>query len=177
MNDPMDITTAFTTASSNSHIRIATGTYTINNSLSLNGQNIIVEGGFIDSLAWTKTSAAGATTILRTNLNPSGLANAPRIVAVELVGKTGFRFQDLTIETANALPANAISPYGVSVYGIHLDSCSNYKLVRCQILAGTAGAGFNGTKPVNRVSLGEMVRMGQMVTKTIRILILMPLFL
>ena len=152
MNDPMDVATAFSTAPSNSHIRMAIGIYTINSPLSLNGQNITVEGGFIDSLAWTKTSVAGATTIFRSNSNPSGLPNAPRIAAVELVSRTGFRFQDLTVQTDNAAASTQGQPYGTTVYGIYMDSCSSYYLVRCQVLAGNASAGFSGSVGSNGVN-------------------------
>ncbi|NBO60636.1 MAG: hypothetical protein EBU82_06660, partial [Flavobacteriia bacterium] len=152
MNDPMDIATAFATAPSNSHIRMAIGMYTINSPLSLNGQNITVEGGFMDSLSWTKTSAAGSTTIFRTNSNPSGLPNAPRISAIELVSRTGFRFQDLTVQTDNAAASTQVQPYGATVYGIYMDSCSNYNLVRCQVITGSAGAGLNGSSGANGVN-------------------------
>ena len=155
MNDPMDITTAFNTAPSGSYIRMATGTYALNSALTLNGQNITVEGGFIDSLAWTKTSLAGATTLLRNGTNPTGPNNAPRISALELVSRSGFRFQDLTIQTANAPSATQAMPYGVTVYGVYLDSCSSYDFVRCQIIAGNASAGFNGTVGANGVNGGN----------------------
>ena len=152
MNDPMDISTAFTTAPSGSHIRMAVGTYTVNNSLSLNGQNIVVEGGFIDTLSWTKTSLAGATTIFRSNLNPAGPANAPRISALELVNLNGFRFQDVTIQTDNAPAATQVQPYGVTVYGVYMDSCAAYSWVRCQIISGNGGAGLNGSAGSNGVN-------------------------
>ncbi len=157
MNDPMDLSTAFTTAQDGSYIRIAAGTYTINNSLTINGQHVVIEGGFIDTLAWTKTSLAGATTIFRSNANPVGPANAPRISAIEMISKTGFRFQDLTIQTDNATSPSIGQPYGVSVYGLYLDSCSSYDLVRCQVIAGAAGAGLNGTVGGNGVNGGNGV--------------------
>ena len=160
MNDPMDLVTAFTTAPSGSYIRLATGTYFISAPLSLAGQNVVIEGGFIDTLGWTKTSLAGATTIYRTNTNPSGPANSPRISAVELVSNTGFRFQDLTIQTQSAAASNANAPFGVSTYALYIDSCSAYNLVRCQFIAGHASAGFSGTNGVagangNNGSLGN----------------------
>ena len=154
-NDPMDLTTAFTTAPNGSYIRVAAGTYTIQSSLTLNGQNVVVEGGFVDTLAWTKTSLAGATNILRSNLNPAGPTNALRLSAIELVNKSGFRFQDLTIQTANAPAPSQAQPYGVSVYGIYMDSCSSYDLVRCQVLAGAAGAGLSSSVGSNGVNGGN----------------------
>ena len=126
MNDPLDIATAFLTAPNNGIVRLSTGTYTISAPLTLNSQNVMIEGGFIDTLNWTKTSLAGATTIYRNNSNVAGPNAAPRITAIELVNKTGFRFQDVTIQTQNAPASSAAMPYGVSVYGIYMDSCSAY---------------------------------------------------
>jgi len=154
-NDPMDLVTAFSTAPNGSYIRVAQGTYTIQSALTLNGQQVVIEGGFIDTLAWTKTSLAGATTILRSNANPIGPVTAPRISAIELINNSGFRFQDLTIQTANAPAPTQAFPYGVSVYGIYMDSCSSYDLVRCQLLAGNAGAGLSGTVGANGVNGGN----------------------
>ncbi|MFN4951774.1 MAG: hypothetical protein ACK5F0_09160, partial [Flavobacteriales bacterium] len=157
MNDPMDLVTAFSTAPNGSYIRVAQGIYTIQGALTLNGQHVVIEGGFIDTLAWTKTSLAGATTIYRSDLNPIGPVSAPRISAIELVNNSGFRFQDLTIQTANAPAPTQALPYGVSVYGIYMDSCSSFDLVRCQVLAGSAGAGLNGTAGANGVNGGNGV--------------------
>jgi hypothetical protein len=154
-NDPMDLTTAFTTAPNGSYIRVAVGTYTIQSALTLNGQNVVVEGGFVDTLAWTKISLAGATTILRSNTNPAGPTNALRLSAIELVNKSGFRFQDLTIQTQNAPAPSPAQPYGVSVYGIYMDSCASYDLVRCQVLAGSGGSGLSGTAGANGVNGGN----------------------
>lgn len=149
MNDPLDIATAFLTAPNNGIVRLSTGTYTISAPLTLNSQNVMIEGGFIDTLNWTKTSLAGATTIYRNNSNVEGPNAAPRITAIELVNKTGFRFQDVTIQTQNAPASSAAMPYGVSVYGIYMDSCSAYDMVRCQFITGNAGAGFNGIVGAN----------------------------
>ena len=157
---PMDIQTALLTAGNGAYIRLATGQYSIDNNLSLNGNNITIEGGFIDTLAWTKTSLAGASTIYRTNLNPQGPNTSLRISAFEISSKSFFRFQDLTIQVANAAASTAATPYGTSVYGVYLDSCSDYKLVRCQFIVGHASPGFSGTSGVvgangNNGSLGN----------------------
>ncbi len=144
MNDPMDLVTAFNTAPNGSYIRVATGTYVISSSLTLNGQQIVVEGGFIDTMAWTKTSLAGATTIYRDNTNLSGPNTVPRLTAIELFSKSGIRFQDITFQTQSASAPSQAQPYGVSVYGVYMDSCSSYSFVRCQVLAGPASAGLSG---------------------------------
>ncbi len=143
--DPLDINTAFLTTADNGYIRLATGTYNIDNSLTLNGNNIIVEGGFIAAQAWTKTSLAGATTIYRSALNVQGPIIAPRLSVFEILGKNDFRFQDITIQVSNAPQATLTSPYGTSVYGVYLYSCSNYKWVRCSFIIGSASNGLSGT--------------------------------
>ncbi|MFM8963870.1 MAG: hypothetical protein ACKOGD_08515, partial [Sphingomonadales bacterium] len=152
IDDPLDLQTALLNATEGAYIRMATGTYTVNNSLILTTSQLTIEGGFIDSLGWTKTSLAGATTIHRTNLNPSGLTIAPRISAIELQGVNGIRFQDITVSVASAASADLAMPYGTSVYGVYMDNCSNFRIVRCQILTGSASAGLNGSQGGNGVN-------------------------
>lgn len=56
--------------------------------------------------------------------------------------KTSFRFQDITITTANA------NLSGMSTYGIHLTSCSDYDFVRTQVLPGAAASGAGDDNPL-----------------------------
>ena len=51
---------------------------------------------------------------------------------------SGFRLQDLTVEIENTSVA------GQSLYGVYLDSCANYNIVRCRINVGVAGDGIDG---------------------------------
>lgn len=138
MMDPVDINTAFTNATNGTVVRLATGTYNILNALIIPDDSVIFEGGFVESQNWTKTSLAGATTINRQAINPEGSANSQRLVAVYGVGVSGFRFQDITVSTANG---NSV---GMSTYGMHLTSCSDYKLIRTRLLPGNASNGANG---------------------------------
>ncbi|MGB0885367.1 MAG: hypothetical protein ACPGR5_03000, partial [Chitinophagales bacterium] len=112
-------------------LKMAIGTYNINNALNI-PSHITLEGGFDPGNGWAKTSLAGATTINRTTANPEGAVNARRLVAFYGNNSDGFRFQDITIQTANA------NQDGMSTYGLHLTSCSNYDIVRTQVLAGDA---------------------------------------
>lgn len=138
--DPTDLLTALNMAACNNVvIKMDIGTYTIDNAITNVFDNITLEGGFDQSNSWRKTSTPGATTIHRSALNPTGPANGQRIVAFELTSASNFRFQDLTISTANA------ATDGTSAYGIHLNNCSDYTFARCQIQAGDAAAGANGT--------------------------------
>ncbi|MEM7367924.1 MAG: T9SS type A sorting domain-containing protein [Bacteroidota bacterium] len=138
--DPTDLLTGLSMAACNDVvIKMDIGTYTIDNAIANVFDNITLEGGFDQANSWRKTSTPGATTIHRSALNPAGPANGQRIVAFELTSATNFRFQDLTITTANA-PTD-----GTSTYGIHLNNCSNYTFARCQILPGNAANGSDGS--------------------------------
>lgn len=138
MSNPKSIDAAFLTAPEGSVIRIATGTYNITAPLTFSSNNIVVEGGFIDTLDWMKTSLQGATTIYRTNALPEGPANRQRLVALSIVNKSGFEIHDLTIRTADG------DAPGMSTYGVYLSGCSNYKFVRCFINPGNASNGAAG---------------------------------
>ena len=140
---PTDLPTALSMAQCNDAvIKMAIGTYNINSPLTI-GSYLTLEGGFDPSNSWTKTSLAGATTINRTTANPEGAANARRLVALYANSSTGFRLQDLTITTANA------NQVGESTYALHLTNCSNYDIVRTQLLPGNAAAGASGSTGSN----------------------------
>jgi hypothetical protein len=142
--DPTSLASALSRAAcQNAVIKLAIGTYVIDNPLTLSSF-VTIEGGFDPTNGWRKTSQAGATTIHRSALNLEGPANARRIVAFYGNTVTGFRLQDLTITTANAPTTGA---EGVSTYGLHLTSCSAYDIVRCQILPGAASAGAGDDNP------------------------------
>lgn len=137
-SDPMSLLAAIAAATPGTVIKIATGTYNINNPISL-VSDVTFEGGFQQALAWVKTSLPGATIINRTTANPEGAANQQRLVAVYGNAVSNFRLQDITITTANA------NQDGQSTYGIHLTSCFDYKIIRTQVLPGNAAAGQVGT--------------------------------
>ncbi len=135
---PASLSNALLIATPGTVIKMATGTYTINNPLNLiNG--VTLEGGFQAGAAWVKTSIPGATVINRSTSNPEGVPNQQRLVCVYGNNVSNFRLQDITITTANAnIP-------GESTYGIHLTNCSNYNIIRTDVLAGNAAAGQSGT--------------------------------
>jgi hypothetical protein len=136
--DPIDISTAFSTSGSGDIVRIASGTYTLSNPLTINANNVIFEGGFLPNDNWKKSSLVNTTVIHRNAQNPEGTANQTRLVAVQAVSKSDFEFHDLTITTENGLNS------GMSTYAVHLDNCSSYSFVRCRIQAGNGGNGING---------------------------------
>jgi hypothetical protein len=142
---PSSIENALSFASPNDIIRIAIGTYSLNNPINLIG-DVTLEGGFDPNNGWSKSSLAGATVINRTTLNAEGPANAPRLVAFYGNSISNFRLQDLTISTDNALSNQT------STYAIHLTNCNNYTIARCQLLPGNAGAGLNGANGNNGIN-------------------------
>ncbi|MCH2045415.1 MAG: hypothetical protein MK212_14960, partial [Saprospiraceae bacterium] len=122
----------------NAVIKMATGTYNIDTVVTLRSY-VTIEGGFLETSLWTKTSLAGATTINRTALNPDGVGTvSPRLVMFEGNGATNFRIQDVTITTVDG---SATAVPGMCTYGIHLQNCSNYDITRVQIQAGNAEDG------------------------------------
>jgi len=109
---------------------LADGTYPISNTLTIpNG--VTIEGTF-DPTTWEKTNA-NTSTIARDAANPD-MANLA-LIALEGVGISNFRLQDLNITVADA-PSSQIT-----VYGIRLSGCSDYNITRCVV---TTGAGSNG---------------------------------
>ncbi|MEO0471380.1 MAG: hypothetical protein AAF206_17250 [Bacteroidota bacterium] len=138
--DPADLITAIGMANCNDMIiKMDQGTYNIDNAITNILGNITLEGGFNSGNNWRKSSAAGLTTINRTALNPVGSANQQRISAFEIADASEFRFQDLTITTDDAVGD------GVSAYGIHLSNCSDYDIVRVQVLTGDGSTGATGS--------------------------------
>jgi len=140
---PTTIQNALTLANcSQSVIKMAIGTYNISTPLTITS-NLTIEGGYSADFA-TKTSTAGATTINRTAVNVEGLPDAGRLVALQATGATNFRLQDLTIRTENAPASTPSNPKGISTYGVYLNACSNYNIVRCQIFPGNSSSGQAG---------------------------------
>ncbi len=117
----------------NSQVWLANGSYSISNALYLIS-DITIEGGF-DPITWVKSNTP-ASIINRNNSNI--LLNPGRLVAMECVGINNFRIQDISINVGNAVGD------GVSVYGIHLDSCSNYSITRVIVNSGNGVDGLSG---------------------------------
>jgi gliding motility-associated-like protein len=154
-SDPTDLITALSLSQcNNSVIKMAQGTYTFDNAISTMTSYTTIEGGFDASNGWVKSSSQGATTIVRSNLNPDGPPTAPRLVAFYLNGLSYIRLQDLTIRVDDAAPA-AVGQPGTTVYGIHVTNCSNYDITRCQIIAGNGGKGGTGLPGNNGTNGGN----------------------
>lgn len=131
-SSPMGLSSAISSGA-NSVLRLASGTYTITNTLNI-PSNITIEGGY-DPSTWIKSNYT-QTIIRRTNANPTP---APaRIVALQALNSSNFKLLDLTITTDDAPGA------GVSNYGIYLSGCNDYNITRCKITAGKGSNGING---------------------------------
>ena len=137
MSDPTDLTTALAGANMGDIIRLDSGTYVFSAPLNV-VSGITLEGGFIAAQNWKKFSTAGLTKIYRDNTNAEGPSGNDRLVAFYGNSATNFRFQDITIETADA------STNRTTVYGVHLTNCSSFYFTRTQVIAGQGGAGING---------------------------------
>ncbi len=133
-DDPVDLLTAMTMLGGNADkIYLQSGTYVLTQELIM-PSNAQLIGGF--NANWIKDNSA-VTTIFR---DPSNVQlGPPRLIGVLCVGQSNFRLQDLTIRTANALGQ------GVSTYGLYLNNCSDYDIVRCKIIAGNGGNGSPGS--------------------------------
>lgn len=152
-NDPTDLLTAIGLAQCNNlTIKMALGTYTISEALYITSL-LTIEGGFDPANNWRKSSVAGGTTIIRNTANIEGLPDAPRIVALYANGASYWRMQDVTVRVLDA-PAAQPGQHGVSLYGLHLTACTNYEVVRCQIITGNASNGANGEAPAGTGGAG-----------------------
>ncbi len=119
----------------NYRVWLAQGLYTTTAEITL-VNNLILEGGF-DGTTWIKSNTP-ATVIHRNNqivLPPQ--ANGTGIIFGFNV--SGFRLQDLTLEME--------VPNGVAstAYGVYLNGCSNYNIVRCNITSANGTPGVNGS--------------------------------
>jgi len=117
---------------------LSTGNYFISTTLNMIS-GVTVEGGF-DSGTWIKSNYP-ATVIYRDNSNI--LLGPGRLVGIECVGITNFRLHDFTIIVDDAVGD------GVSTYGIHVDTCSNYSVTRVKVYAGNGTDGLNGAAGPN----------------------------
>ena len=153
-NDPMDLETALETGACNGTIvKMGIGDYITDSTINKVTSYITLEGGFNPVLNWDKFSTPGATRILRTATLSNTMVSigigdeagaSPRVVAIEINGQTGFRFQDITIEVEDLIGLPKPGNNAVSTYGLYLNSCDNYNLVRAQVFAGNASDGNAG---------------------------------
>lgn len=136
--NPANLTYGLSLATSPQNIiYMRAGTYNVSNPVNL-VSDVKIYGGF--NTQWEKTNGS-ETIIFRdfSNVQPNPL----RLVAVQGINISNFELHDLTIKTANAVGE------GVSTYGLYLNGCSNYELVRIKVEAGSATNGSAGVAGIN----------------------------
>lgn len=133
-SNPASLQYALSLASpTDNQIWLAVGTYNISAQIDM-VSDVTLEGGF-DPNTWEKTNSA-TTNIVRDNTNP--LPAPERLVAISCVGLTNFNLVDLKVDVMDA------GGSGVTTYGVYLDNCSNYNLVRLKVHAGNGSDGIDG---------------------------------
>lgn len=142
-----DIQTALDNVGAGGTVRLMAGYYLVHQTLNM-PSDVTLEGGFISSGSYpnydtTKTSLYGATTINKSSAYalyyPTGSQDA-HYIAIRADNKQNFRIQDLKVKTVSGYVS------GSSKYGIYLNGCSNYKIVRVGMEPGNGG---NGAVPGN----------------------------
>jgi len=152
--DPVNLLTGMGMLGGNADkMYLQAGTYVLTAPLAMQS-NVQLIGGF--NVNWVKDNTA-LTTIFRdtSNVQPG----PPRLIAINCSGISNFRLEALTIRTSNTFQA------GVSTYGIYLNNCADYNIVRCRIVAGNAGTGAPGAPGVGG-ALGENGQPGQLGEET-----------
>ena len=132
--DPTDLLTGLGMLGGNTDkMYLQGGLYTLSNALVMPSDAQLI-GGF--NADWVKDNSA-ETVIYR---DANNIQTAPnRLVGIQCVGQSNFRLQDLTVQVASG------QGLGTSVYGIYLNNCADYQLVRCKVNAGNGGNGVNGS--------------------------------
>ena len=153
--NPYDLETALEEGACNGTVvKMALGDYFTDTVITKVTSYITLEGGFDPTVNWDKVSTAGGTRIFRTATQTTSLVQGigivdeagpnPEVVAIEINNQDGFRFQDITITSSNLGGASTYSGYqGVDVIGIRMNNCSDYNLVRTQVIPGSASNGAN----------------------------------
>ncbi|MBX7183356.1 MAG: hypothetical protein K1X82_14685, partial [Bacteroidia bacterium] len=120
-------------AGSVKHLRLAQGSYPLSATIDIpNG--VTLEGGF-DGSTWQKSNFY-ISSINRDSSN--SLSSPKRLIVFNCINKTGFRFQDLTVNVDDA------GGYGTSIYAFYLSNCSDYLISRCIINTGKGSDGLPG---------------------------------
>ncbi|MEM6722535.1 MAG: hypothetical protein AAF598_00780 [Bacteroidota bacterium] len=139
-------------ACSGGTVRLLRGTYDRSEAVVL-GDNVTLDGGFDTN--GVKSSQAGITVIQRNTTGNDGPPASPALIAVRAQNASGFRLQDLELNTDDA-PDLLFT--AVSTYGLHLENCSDYDIVRTRIFAGDGSdgrIGLNGLQGANGAAGGD----------------------
>jgi gliding motility-associated-like protein len=135
---PTNLANAVASAGPGKQIRLASGVYYLSNTINM-VSNLTLEGGY-DATSWCKNNT-NKSVIYRDSSNI--LTTPNRLVAISCVNINNFYIHDLDIITANAVGS------GVTNYGIYVNGCSDYSIVRCRITVGNGSNGADGTPGTN----------------------------
>lgn len=141
-SQPTNLTHAFSLITGNrKYIRVEEGTHVVTVPLEL-VSDLVIEGGYqVVNGEWKKSSAAtSAINFLAFESINNDIQHA---VGFKANGVSNWRLQDLVINVAGP-SGQTPSGRGRSVYGIWINNCTNYSIVRCQITVGNATNGANG---------------------------------
>ena len=134
------------------HIKVAEGNYIMNQRLKLL-DNLIIDGSYIVSGAnWTKSSDANTHFHFEAStegLNPTVTSESNdirHIIGVVADGTSDWTLQDLII-SSDDINGMTVSGRGSSNYVLWLNNCSDYNIVRCEIISGNASNGQSGVTP------------------------------
>jgi hypothetical protein len=135
---------------SRTNIRMAAGTYTEPRIIRLQN-NVVIDGRWQNAAGiWTKNSSLN-TTINFTTSDTTIAANNAFKCGFLAQSANNWVLQDLIITTANA-SGNSTDGRGRNNYGVLIQSCTGYSIVRCNITSGNASnglAGANGAAGAN----------------------------
>ena len=66
-------------------------------------------------------------------------------IGVDVKNITNFILKDLLITVVGVSESQEVGMSGISVYGMRIESCSGYSLIRVSLYAGAASSGGIGT--------------------------------
>ncbi|HXH19310.1 MAG TPA: hypothetical protein VNJ07_09525, partial [Chitinophagales bacterium] len=127
------------------YVRMLQGVYNINSVVNIPADNVKIDGGYlIDPQGnWVKRSDAFTVVNLTGfRTDNAGGVDVGHAIGFKAANVNGWSLQDLTINVFP--PAGTTSSRGHSVYGVHIENCSNYSISRCIISTGNATNGLNG---------------------------------
>ncbi|MCX7768994.1 MAG: hypothetical protein N2110_08230, partial [Flavobacteriales bacterium] len=141
-SQPTNLTHAFSLINgSRRYLRLEEGIHIVNTPLEILS-DVVVEGGYqVVGGQWKK--ASGAQTTINFLAFESINNDVEHTVGFKANGANNWRLQDLIINVAGP-SGQTPSGRGRSAYGIWINNCSNYAIVRCQVTVGNATAGANG---------------------------------
>ncbi|MCX7650264.1 MAG: PKD domain-containing protein [Flavobacteriales bacterium] len=141
-SQPTNLTHAFTLITGNrKYIRVEEGIHVVNVPLEL-VSDLVIEGGYkVVGGEWKKSSAASS--VINFLAFESINNDVEHAIGFKANGVSNWRLQDLVINVAGP-SGQTPSGRGRSVYGVWINNCTNYALVRCQVSVGNATNGSNG---------------------------------